>query len=304
MSAPSFTTAWERYHGWLRVEQERRPTTIAAYRHILYDWYGWLDRRGKTWDRATTTDVGRWLDRPTRSGRARGVRIGANTRQSYLNALRGFYAWAEQEKLIGRGRNPAATLRAKGAPPVPRSVPVADLRTALVAAEHDTRLETMVSLAYFCGLRAGEIAAARLEDLHLDDQPRLLVHGKGGKDRVIPLHPECERVIRAHLTRVGRRVGPLVAGRGQTYGRPMTPSSVSRALSEHLRALGIDGTAHSLRHSAATEMLRAAKGRNLEDVRAFLGHSDTRVTRRYILAYPFDVATAVAALPDPRGTHA
>jgi integrase len=304
VTAPSFSTVLERYREHLQFKLERRPTTIAGYCGVLWDWYGWLDRRGKTWDRATTTDAGRWLQRPTRSGRARGVRINGNTRSHYLNALRSFYAFAEQERLIARSRNPIAGLVAKGAPPVPRSIPVADLRTALVAAEHDTRLEVMVSLAYFCGCRAAEIAAAHLEDLHLDDQPRLLVHGKGGRDRVIPLHPECERVIRRHLARVGRRVGPLVAGRGQSYGRQMTPGSVSRALSEHLRALGIDGTAHSLRHSAATEMLRAAKGRNLEDVRAFLGHADTRTTRRYILAYSFDVAAAVAAMPDPRGTHA
>jgi integrase/recombinase XerC len=301
MSAPSFSAVLERYRDHLRYELERRPTTIASYSGVLWDWHGWLERRGKTWDRATTTDAGRWLQRPTRSGRARGVRIGANTRLHYLNALRGFYGYAERSQVIGRGRNPTAGLVARAAPPVPRAVPVADLRTALVAAEHDTRLETMVALAYFAGLRAREIAAARIQDLHLDDQPRLLVHGKGGKDRVVPLHPECERVIRRHLARVGRRVGPLVAGRGQSYGKAMTPCSVSRVLCEHLRALGIDGTAHSLRHSAATEMLRVAKGRNLEDVRAFLGHADTRTTRRYILAYSFDVAAAVAAMPDPRG---
>jgi site-specific recombinase XerD len=293
----------EHYRAHLQYKLERRQTTIAGYSGVLWDWYGWLDRRGKTWDRATDTDAARWLQRPTRSGRARGVRINGNTRMHYLNALRGFYRFAEQEKLISRGRNPTTNLIAKGAPPVPRSLAVADLRTALVAAEHDTRLEVMVSLAYFGGLRAGEVARLVIENVHLDDQPRMLIDGKGGKQRVIPLHPECERVIRRHLARVGRRVGPLVAGRGQSYGRAMTPSSVSRALSEHLRALGIDGTAHSLRHSAATEMLRAAKGRNLEDVRAFLGHADTRTTRRYILAYPFDVATAVAALPDPRATR-
>jgi site-specific recombinase XerD len=191
MSTPSFSAAVERYRDHLHHVQERRPTTIAAYSGVLWDWYGWLDRRGKTWDRATTTDAGRWLQRPTRSGRARGVRIGANTRMHYLNALRGFYGWAERERLISRGRNPTAGLVAKGAPPVPRSLPVADLRTALVAAEHDTRLEVMVALAYFAGLRAGEVSRARIEHVHFGDQPFIAVDGKG---RPTPACPAASRV--------------------------------------------------------------------------------------------------------------
>jgi site-specific recombinase XerD len=299
-STLSFPAAFQRYRHHLQVERQRRLRTIAAARYVLWDWHGWLAAKGTAWQRATRRDVGRWLDRPTRSGRAAGARIGVNTREHYLTAVRSFYRWAERERLIGRGRDPTAGIAARGAAPVPRALPVADLRTVLVAAEHDSRLEVMVALGYFCGLRAAEIANCRVEDIHTDDQPRILVHGKGGRDRVVPLHPQAERVLRRHLALDRRRVGPLVVGRGQSSGRPMTPGSVSRALSEHLRALGIQASGHALRHSAATEMLRAARGRNLEDVREFLGHADTRTTRPYILAYNFDVADAVAVLPDPR----
>jgi hypothetical protein len=50
-------------------------------------------------------------------------------------------------------------------------------------------------------------------------------------------------------------------------------------------------------------MLRASKGRTFEQTREFLGHTDGATTRRYVASYNWDVAEAVAAMPDPRNGH-
>lgn len=291
MSAPSFAAAWERYWLHLRAERQLRRATVSQYRKVLYDWHAHLGER--PWGKATT----RQLDSFTDPGR-----LAPATRASYTSILCGFYRWATAERLIPR--DPMAAVRIpKRRPPVPKALPLADVGTIQAAADHDERLRVAVALAYFAGMRAGEIARAQAGDVHLDDESRIEIpEGKGGRPRVVPLNAAAVRVLAGYLSRRSG-TGPLLDNRGHP-GEPLTPGAVSSMLHRLITELGIRGSAHSLRHSVATEMLRAGRGRNLELVREFLGHTDTATTRRYILAYNFNVAEAVAAIPDPRGVGA
>ena len=290
-------TIWRRWRYYLVVDAQRRPRTVSAYRYVIWDWFGFLDP--KPWHKATAKDLHRYLERPTRSGRAAGTRLGANTRLHYSATICAFYAWAQASGHLRR--NPMAQVRTpRGGIPVPRSFPLPDLRQILLAAEPDPRLYIMAALAYFAGLRAAEIAAVRVEDLTMGDRPRLVVHGKGGRDRILPLHPELRAAVVRVLAEQGHpNVGPIVSSRRRP-GEPMTPGSVSRALSDHIRGLGIEGSGHGLRHSAATELLAADRGRNLQQVVAFLGHKSDRTTRRYVQSYDWELAEAVPLIPDPR----
>jgi integrase len=281
----------------LVVDCQRRPRTVSAYRFVLWDWFSFLDP--KPWHKATAKDLHRYLDRPTRSGRAAGKTLGANTRLHYAATVCAFYAWAQASRNLRR--NPMADVKLpRGGIPVPRSFPLPDLRQILLAADHDPRLYIMCSLGYFAGLRAAEIAGLRVEDVTLDQRPRLVVHGKGGHTRILPLHPELRAAVVRVLAAAGHpKVGPLVSSRRRP-GEPMTPGSVSRALSDHIRGLGIEGSGHGLRHSAATELLAADRGQNLQQVVAFLGHKSDRTTRRYVQSYDWELADAVPKIPDPR----
>jgi integrase len=297
LGVASAATIWKRWRYYLVVDAQRRPRTVTAYRFIIWDWFAFCDP--KPWHKATAKDLHRYLDRPTRSGRAAGNHLGANTRLHYAATICAFYAWAQASGHLRK--NPMAAVKLpRGGIPVPRSFPLPDLRQILLAAEHDPRLYVMCVLGYFCGLRAAEIAAVRVEDLTLGDRPRLVVHGKGGRDRVLPLHPELRAAVVRVLAEQGHpKVGPLVSSRRRP-GEPMTPGSVSRALSDHIRGLGIEGSGHGLRHSAATELLAAERGRNLQQVVAFLGHKSDRTTRRYVAAYNWELADQVPKIPDPR----
>ena len=293
----SSATIWKRWRYYLVVDAQRAPRTVVAYRWIFWSWVDHLEPKG--WHKATAKDLHRYLDRPAQSGRAHGTRLGANTRLHYAATICAFYAWAQASGHLRR--NPMATVKLpRGGIPVPRSFPIPDLRQILLAADRDDRLYVMCVLGYFCGLRAAEIAAVRVEDLHLGERPRLLVHGKGGRSRVLPLHPELRAAVVRVLARAGHpKVGPLVSSRRRP-GEPMTPGSVSRALSDHIRGLGIEGSGHGLRHSAATELLAAEHGRNLQQVVAFLGHGSDRTARRYVAAYDWELADQVPKIPDPR----
>lgn len=297
-SVAGAATIWRRYRRYLVLDCERRPRTVSAYRWVFWSWVEFLG--DKPWHRATAKDLQRYLERPPRSGRAAGGRLGANTRLHYSACLTSFYAWAHVSGHLRK--NPMAGVKLpKGGIPIPRSFPLVELSDILAAAERsDDRLYAACLLAYTQGLRAAEIAGLKIEDVHLDEQPRLLVHGKGGKLRILPLHPEMRAVIVRMLAERGfPRVGALVTSR-RFPGEPMTPGSVSRMLSDHIRKrCEIDGSGHSLRHSFALRLLEAEEGRNLEQVRQALGHESDRTTRIYISSYNWDLVDQIPKVPVP-----
>jgi integrase len=295
--AVSGHAAWGEWRTWLLVDADAAPSTIDEYRYVVWDWLAFLG--DKPWQRATKGDLRAYLDRPTRSGRAQGRHLGANTKLHYAATVKAFYAFCHGAGLIGK--DPMAAFKLpRGGIPVPRSLSQDQVRQVLLAAQPDERLNLIAWLAYGQACRVGEIAAARIEDVTLGGPlPVITVHGKGRRDRTLPLHRQVKAAIVRTLASQGHpRVGPLVTSRVRP-GEPMTPTSVSRQLSQLCHGLGLDASGHALRHSAATEMLTAAKGRNLEDVRQFLGHKDSRTTRIYVARYPWNLEEAVDLIPDP-----
>ena len=278
---------WSHYRTYLLVDADRTPRTVSAYRHVIYDWFGYLEglKPPRRWNRATGKDLTRFLDRPTRSGRAKGQRLAANTRLHYAHIIKGLYTFAHEAELIRR--NPMAKVKLpKGGQPIARGFDQRQLREILLTAELvDDRLYVMCALAYGAGLRAAEIASVRIEDIHLEQRGWLLVHGKGRKDRAIPLVPEVRAaLIRMLADRGMPRVGPLGVSRGVRPGRPMTPGSVSRALSDFIRKqCQIDGSGHGLRHTFAQTLIAEAGEDKLLTVSQLLGHETTGVTERVYL---------------------
>lgn len=290
---------WSHYRDYLLLDCARAARTVSAYRYIIWTWFGFLG--AKAWYKATAKDLQRFLDRPTRSGRAHGTHLAPNTRLHYAATVCGFYAWCHAAGYLHR--NPMAGVKLpKGGQPQARSFSQWELRQILLAAEPDPRLLVMCWLGYGEGCRCAEIAACRVEDVDLYGKPpRLLVHGKAGRDRLLPVYPEVRAAIVRMLSARGNpRVGPLVESR-RAAGEPMTPGSVSRALSDHVRGLGIDGSGHGLRHSFATELLAAAGEERAYTVAKLMGHVDTKLIERlYALRYPGEPDRVLAQLPDPR----
>jgi len=289
----AFAAAWQRYRFHLLAERHRARATVDAYDIALGCFVRSLGAR--PWHKATTRDLATFLDR----GRS------PATRAAYTGRVIRFYAWAAREGLIRR--NPMAAVdRPKGGRAIPRAIPLAGtpdapgLDTLLAYAETDRELEVLVLLACRGGLRVAEIAGLRAEDVWLGEFPVLRVRGKGDVERVVPLHPRLRTVLGAWLA--GRhRTGP-VAEHPQRPGEHVSAVWVSRRLGRPMRALGIrtesgtQATAHSLRHTAATNLLAAGKGRNLHAVQLFLGHASPQTTQIYVLGHNEDVAESIQAL--------
>ena len=137
----------------------------------------------------------------------------------------------------------------------------------------------LLTLLYGAGLRIGEALALNVGQAPTDDH--LVVDGKGGKQRVVPILPAVRAAIAASLDSCPYRRGPddpLFVG---VRGKRLAAGVVQRAI-RHLRAtLGLPDTAtpHALRHSFATHLLDS--GVDLRHIQELLGHESISTTQIY-----------------------
>lgn len=216
----------------------------------------------------TVDDLARFLANPDWS---------PETRKSARSSLRAFYEWATTTDRIAT--SPAERLprvRVPRAQPNPTPDPL--LARAIAVASDRDRL--MLLLGAYAGLRAGEIARVRWDEI---TDGVIVVRGKGGKVRRVPIHSRLipafavERELRDRGTfgsgyRYGAPGSPYVfPGRD---GGPITPGAVGKILRRNLGHKG-----HSLRHRFATTV-HDATGNTLA-VQQLLGHSKPETTAIY-----------------------
>ena len=217
----------------------------------------------------TTDDLTRWLGRTGWS---------TETRRSQLAALRSFYGWAHASGRIDR--DPSRLLpRVRPAQHQPRPAPDRVVKLGMLAA--DKRVALMLTLAVRQGLRRGEIAQVHSDDLVEDLTGwTLLVHGKGRKDRLVPLADD-----------VAVQLAALPAG--WAFPGPAGHLTAGHVGVLMARALPDGWTAHSLRHAFATKAWR--KSRDLLGLATVLGHARPETTRRYVLTDVDDLRSVVDA---------
>jgi site-specific recombinase XerD len=171
----------------------------------------------------------------------------------------------------------------------------------LLAVANILKVRILLSLAYGCGLRAGEVV--RLKVKHIDSAQRIIriEQSKGRKDRHVMLSPETLDLLRQWWKARPSRydAGTPVQERwlfpGRRPGKPMTTRQLSRLFHEAADAAGIKKsvTLHALRHSFATHLLE--RGTDIRIIQALLGHDKLDTTARYTR-----VATGmIAAIESP-----
>lgn len=198
------------------------------------------------------------------------------TRKSARSTIVSFYAWATLTERVQH--SPAALLPGVRVPrAVPRPAPERVLEHALHFAS--TRDRRMILCAAYAGMRRAEIAVAHTRDVEGD---MIHVHGKGGNDRLVPLHPLLGRAL------AGVEPGWLFPGRIDGH---MSPDSVGRILKRHL---GPNWSAHTLRHRFASRAYEV--DRDLLAVSRLLGHANVRTTQGYTLVPDAALRRAVAGI--------
>ncbi len=159
------------------------------------------------------------------------------------------------------------------------------------------RDQVLFATAYNTGARVSELTALRVRDVLLDRQTAVHLHGKGRKQRVIPLWKTTAAELRGWLDRTSAAPdAPVFPGRA---GAPLTRSGIRdrldravAAAEQHCPSLrGQHITPHTLRHSTAMHLLQS--GTDLAVIALWLGHSSPAVTHQYLEA---DLAAKEAVL--------
>lgn len=205
------------------------------------------------------------------------------TKRGRLSQLRMFCRWAVLDGHFGQ--DPTLGVRSPRQPrTIPRGLPAADVAKTL-AVVPDSRGRLMCFLAVQEGLRVGEISRAEVGDIDRDEKA-MLVRGKGGHQRVLPVSEETLRAVAVYLGEFPAASGPLIRSFTDPYRR-IDPGYVSTLVSRWMRTAGVkkragDGRgAHALRHTMATDLVWS--GAHLRDVQAALGHASISTTQMYKL---------------------
>ena len=268
--------------------------TRRSYSSDLLQLLEWLARRGVTVDT---------LDR--RSVRAFSAELGRRgyapaTLARKLSTLRGLARFLTERGVLAADPTqllPGPRRRRR----LPRVLSVHEAEALLAAADGTQPLQLrdrlVFELLYGCGLRSQELVELRLDDVHAA-QAELLVRGKGGKMRVVPVGDEAAAALRRYLER-GRgalsaaATGPRRASAGEAAersgsgrlllsrsGRPLLTSDIRRLVVKYCGIAGIEAASpHMLRHAYATHMLE--RGADLRAIQELLGHASVSTTQVY-----------------------
>lgn len=166
------------------------------------------------------------------------------------------------------------------------------------------RDRAMLHLCFAAGLRVSELTGLRLEDLSLQSHASILVHGKGRRERSLPLWKQTVGALRAWLAARGTLAVPELFVNARR--EPMSRAGFEYILEKHTRtatkrcpSLSTKRVSpHVLRHSCALTVLEATK--DLRKVSLWLGHANMQTTEMYTRADPSIKLEALEAVTAPK----
>lgn len=210
------------------------------------------------------------------------------TRRSYRAGIRGFFAWCYKSGLIDT--DPAADLPSmKPGQAVPRPTPDHIWTAATLAA--NARVSLMLRLAGEAGLRRGEVARVHTRDLRYGPSgAQLLVHGKGRRERLVPITDDLAQRIAAGAA--GHTPGRSDSGwlfPGGEDGH-LSPAWVGTLCSKVMPDVW---TLHTARHRFSSRAYRGT--RNLRAIQELLGHQSVATTERYCAVDKDEMRAAMMA---------
>ena len=270
--------------------------TIIAYRQDLYDCQDILGKRGKT---LLTCDINH-LRSVISTWHERG--LSSHTVARRLSSLRQFTGWALEEGL--REDNPTLWLDNPSLPvTLPKSLSELEIIRLLEAAAKlkpktdALKAQTMMEILYATGLRVSELVTLLVAQFRRNPQI-ILVTGKGGRERVVPLGDAARYAAMRWIE--FRDTQEVFIGSNYmfptNYGKVMSRQQFAQILAKIALLADIDVkrvSPHKLRHSFATHMLN--RGADLRSLQSMLGHADISTTQIYTASRPERLAGLVSS---------
>ncbi|MEM9127255.1 MAG: tyrosine recombinase [Pseudomonadota bacterium] len=291
MAAPASQELWiSTFLQAQAAELGAATNTLLAYGRDLKDFASWLEHRKDGFAQADRDRIEAYLIDCDAQGLSR------STRARRLSAIKQLYRFAFEEGW--RDVNPAIQIKGPGRQKrLPKTLDVTEVDQLLNAARHTGRTKAdkvrntcLMEVLYATGMRVTELVSLPVSSARGD--PRmLLVLGKGGKERMVPLSPPAREALSAWLTERDTIEDDAVEN-GKQRSRFLFPSrGKSGHLTRHrffllIKELAVQGgvspakvTPHTLRHAFATHLL--ANGADLRSIQTLLGHADVATTEIY-----------------------
>ncbi len=271
----------EQYLTHLAIEKGLAEKTLDSYRLDLTRYIGFLkDHRVKSFTNSDTAFILKHLIRLRKAG------LGARSRARHLVAIRGFYKFLVQEKILHRDPSKTISLP-KGGLKLPDVLSAPEIKilidTPKASRPIGKRDRAMIELLYAAGLRVSELINLKLQDINLE-ACFVRVFGKGSKERIVPFGTYAQKKINDYL----RTARPILLKEHLSEfifvaraGRPMTRQGFWKLLRGYALKANIRKTItpHTIRHSFASHLLEG--GADLRAVQVMLGHVDISTTQIY-----------------------
>ncbi len=285
---PKRTPEVEAFLEMLQAERGASRNTLAAYSADLDHLQAFLARRRQKPADADATALRAYLKSLDYLG------MTPRTVARRLSVMRQFYRFLLAERM--RSDDPASALDSpKLGRPLPKVLTRSEVDRLIEAAQargdaDGGRMETLLEILYGTGLRVSELVTLPLAAAERDPT-MLMVRGKGGKERQVPLSDPARAAIARWLR---MRDAALAEGETSRYLFPsrgrtghLTRQRFAQLLKEAALAAGIDAarvSPHVLRHAFASHLLEA--GADLRSVQLMLGHADIATTQIYTHVIP------------------
>jgi site-specific recombinase XerD len=283
----------QEYRTYLRVERGLADSTVHAHAVFAKE-FAVSERPRLDWHRLTARDIVSYVRRRCRGASIRTCKLTVTELRSLLRFL---YVQGRTPHDLTSAVPAVAGWRLTGLPP---ALAAGQIRTLLGSFDRSPvglRNAAIVRLLLRLGLRAAEVAALDLDDVDWRSG-QLTVRGKGRRDSRLPLPHDVGRAVAAYLQQ-GR---PRTSARS-LFVRSHAPHSrirsgaVSQLAQIALRRAGIAaGGSHLLRHTAATELLRA--GASLPEIAHVLRHRHVDTTAIYAKVDVHSLASLARAWPE------
>ncbi|WP_433834074.1 site-specific tyrosine recombinase XerD [Actinoplanes sp. CA-015351] len=285
----SVQQAIDTYLDHLGVERGLSRNTLASYRRDLERYAGELAESGIT-DLAGVrfADVTGHLTRLRESG------LASSSAARAISAVRGLHRFAVRERLVAH--DVTAEVRPPAPPKrLPKALAVEEVNRLLAVPDTHSPLglrdRALLEFLYGTGARISEAVGADIDDLSLQDDDAVILRGKGGKSRLVPIGGYARTALDAYRTRArpilseNGRGTPAVFlnARGGRLSRQSAWTVLHRCATE--AGLQTEGpyavSPHTLRHSYATHLLDG--GADVRVVQELLGHASVTTTQVYTL---------------------
>ena len=304
------------YLDHLGVERGLAANTLASYKRDLRRYLGYLDSVGIDDLDAVTEQTVLGFLMALREGDAEHPPLSATSAGRTVVAVRGFHKFAVKDGLARL--DPSAGVRPPSpAKRLPKALPLADVESILEAAGAAgtvlaLRDRALLELLYGTGARISEAVGLDVDDLDLTGAGggaggavagTVLLRGKGGKERIVPVGRYAREAIAAYLTRARPELVAAGAGTPALFlnarGGRLSRQSAWTVMVKSAERAGVraEVSPHTMRHSYATHLLEG--GADVRVVQELLGHASVTTTQVYTLV-TVDSLREVYAAAHPR----